>query len=250
MTPTAGPRAHPRSRRGDVARARPHRLPAGAAVLLRLPDRARAARVLRGAVRLRAGRPSGARRRAAPPRAASTRPRGTASCGSSPRACCSASGLAQALVNDPELVVLDEPMSGLDPIGRRQVRDLIAALRAAGVTVFFSSHIIADIEVLCDRVAILQTRPAGAPRPPRRAAPARGQRPVASRSPWSARDAGRAGGRASQGRGRAGDRDAGRRAHRRAVGAATSTRRWRPRAAAGRAWSACSRCGNRSRSSS
>jgi len=64
-------------------------------------------------------------------------------------------GLAQALVNDPELVVLDEPMSGLDPIGRRQVRDLIAALRADGVTVFFSSHIIADIEVLCDRVAIL-----------------------------------------------------------------------------------------------
>jgi len=64
-------------------------------------------------------------------------------------------GLAQALVNDPELVVLDEPMSGLDPIGRRQVRDLIAALRADGATVFFSSHIIADIEVLCDRVAIL-----------------------------------------------------------------------------------------------
>jgi ABC-2 type transport system ATP-binding protein len=64
-------------------------------------------------------------------------------------------GLAQALVNDPEVVVLDEPMSGLDPIGRRQVRDLIAGLRAAGVTVFFSSHIIADIEVLCDRVAIL-----------------------------------------------------------------------------------------------
>ena len=65
-------------------------------------------------------------------------------------------GLAQALVNDPELVVLDEPMSGLDPIGRRQVRDLIAALRAGGATVFFSSHIIADIEVLCDRVAILR----------------------------------------------------------------------------------------------
>jgi ABC-2 type transport system ATP-binding protein len=65
-------------------------------------------------------------------------------------------GLAQALVNDPEVVVLDEPMSGLDPIGRRQVRDLIAGLRHSGVTVFFSSHIIADIEVLCDRVAILQ----------------------------------------------------------------------------------------------
>jgi ABC-2 type transport system ATP-binding protein len=65
-------------------------------------------------------------------------------------------GLAQALINEPELVVLDEPMSGLDPIGRRQVRDLIGDLRARGTTVFFSSHIVADIEVLCDRVAILR----------------------------------------------------------------------------------------------
>ncbi len=64
-------------------------------------------------------------------------------------------GLAQALVNEPEVLILDEPMSGLDPIGRRQVRDLITAERARGVTVFFSSHIIADIEVLCDRVAVL-----------------------------------------------------------------------------------------------
>jgi ABC-2 type transport system ATP-binding protein len=65
-------------------------------------------------------------------------------------------GLAQALINEPELVVLDEPMSGLDPIGRRQVRDLIGDLRTRGTTVFFSSHIVADIEVLCDRVAILR----------------------------------------------------------------------------------------------
>jgi ABC-2 type transport system ATP-binding protein len=65
-------------------------------------------------------------------------------------------GLAQALVNRPEVAFLDEPMSGLDPIGRRQVRDLIASLRAGGTTVFLSSHIIADIEVLCDRVAILE----------------------------------------------------------------------------------------------
>ena len=65
-------------------------------------------------------------------------------------------GLAQALLNDPEVVFLDEPMSGLDPIGRRHVRDLIASLRAGGTTVFFSSHILSDIEVLCDRVAILQ----------------------------------------------------------------------------------------------
>ncbi len=64
-------------------------------------------------------------------------------------------GLAQALVNDPEIVFLDEPMSGLDPIGRREVRDLIASLRSAGTTVFMCSHILSDIEVLCDRVAIL-----------------------------------------------------------------------------------------------
>lgn len=65
-------------------------------------------------------------------------------------------GLAQALVNDPEIIFLDEPMSGLDPIGRREVRDLIAAQRTRGATVFFSSHILSDIEVLCDRAAILR----------------------------------------------------------------------------------------------
>ncbi|HEV2912284.1 MAG TPA: ABC transporter ATP-binding protein [Pyrinomonadaceae bacterium] len=65
-------------------------------------------------------------------------------------------GLAQALVNDPSIVFLDEPMSGLDPIGRRQVRDLIASLRTEGKTVFMCSHILSDIEVLCDRVAIMR----------------------------------------------------------------------------------------------
>jgi ABC-2 type transport system ATP-binding protein len=64
-------------------------------------------------------------------------------------------GLAQALVNDPELVVLDEPMSGLDPMGRKQVRDLILGLKAEGRTVFFSSHILSDVEALCDRVAMV-----------------------------------------------------------------------------------------------
>jgi ABC-2 type transport system ATP-binding protein len=64
-------------------------------------------------------------------------------------------GLAQALVNDPELVVLDEPMSGLDPLGRKEVRDLIAGLRAEGRTVLFSTHILSDAELLCDRVAIV-----------------------------------------------------------------------------------------------
>src|SRR5215467_5045201 len=65
-------------------------------------------------------------------------------------------GLAQAIINDPEIVFLDEPMSGLDPVGRREVRDLIASLRDEGKTVFMCSHILSDIEVLCDRVAILK----------------------------------------------------------------------------------------------
>lgn len=64
-------------------------------------------------------------------------------------------GLAQALLNDPEVVFLDEPMSGLDPLGRRDVRDLILGLRARGCTVFFSSHILSDAEALCDRVAVV-----------------------------------------------------------------------------------------------
>jgi ABC-2 type transport system ATP-binding protein len=64
-------------------------------------------------------------------------------------------GLAQALINDPEVVFLDEPMSGLDPLGRREVRSLILRLRDEGRTVFFSSHILSDAETLCSRVAIL-----------------------------------------------------------------------------------------------
>ncbi|MDH3494892.1 MAG: ABC transporter ATP-binding protein [Acidobacteriota bacterium] len=65
-------------------------------------------------------------------------------------------GLAQCLINDPKIVFLDEPMSGLDPVGRRQVRELIAELRDEGKTVFMSSHILTDIEALCDNVAILR----------------------------------------------------------------------------------------------
>jgi ABC-2 type transport system ATP-binding protein len=65
-------------------------------------------------------------------------------------------GLAAALVHDPELLVLDEPMTGLDPVGRKEVRDLIVEEKARGRTVFFSSHILSDVELLCDRVCILR----------------------------------------------------------------------------------------------
>ena len=64
-------------------------------------------------------------------------------------------GIAQAILHDPKVVFLDEPMSGLDPIGRREVRDLMESLKHEGTTVFFSTHILSDAEALCDRVAIL-----------------------------------------------------------------------------------------------
>ncbi|MGC3997940.1 MAG: ABC transporter ATP-binding protein [Anaeromyxobacter sp.] len=64
-------------------------------------------------------------------------------------------GIAQALVSDPALVVLDEPMSGLDPIGRREMRDLMLELKRRGKTVFFSTHILPDVETLCDRVGLI-----------------------------------------------------------------------------------------------
>ncbi|MEL6346112.1 MAG: ABC transporter ATP-binding protein [Myxococcota bacterium] len=64
-------------------------------------------------------------------------------------------GLCQALIHDPQLVILDEPMSGLDPVGRALVRDIILEERAAGRTVFFSSHVLSDVQSLCDRVGII-----------------------------------------------------------------------------------------------
>jgi len=64
-------------------------------------------------------------------------------------------GLAQALLHDPELLILDEPMSGLDPIGRRQVREIILAQRKAGKTLIFTSHVLSDVEMLCDRISIV-----------------------------------------------------------------------------------------------
>jgi len=64
-------------------------------------------------------------------------------------------GLAQALVNDPELVILDEPLGGLDPLGRKEIRDIIIRLKEEGKTIFLSSHILQDIEMICDKVAII-----------------------------------------------------------------------------------------------
>lgn len=65
-------------------------------------------------------------------------------------------GIAQALLNRPDLLVLDEPLSGLDPIGRKEIRDILVEQRAKGVTIFFSSHILSDIEVICENVAIIE----------------------------------------------------------------------------------------------
>jgi ABC-2 type transport system ATP-binding protein len=76
-------------------------------------------------------------------------------------------GLAQAILHDPKVVILDEPMSGLDPIGRREVRDIILELKRDGKTVLFSTHILSDAEMLCDRVGVIvggKLRGVGAPR--------------------------------------------------------------------------------------
>src|SRR5262249_19280904 len=64
-------------------------------------------------------------------------------------------GIAQAIVHDPEVIFLDEPMSGLDPLGRHEVRELIQGLKDEGKTIFFSTHILSDAEALCDRVAVI-----------------------------------------------------------------------------------------------
>jgi ABC-2 type transport system ATP-binding protein len=75
-------------------------------------------------------------------------------------------GVAQAILHDPKVVILDEPMSGLDPVGRREVRDIILELKQAGKTVLFSTHILSDAEMLCDRVGVIvggKLRGVGAP---------------------------------------------------------------------------------------
>ena len=63
-------------------------------------------------------------------------------------------GIAQALINDPQLLILDEPMSGLDPFGRKEMRDIILSCREKGKTVIFSSHILSDVEMMCDRYGL------------------------------------------------------------------------------------------------
>ena len=82
-------------------------------------------------------------------------PSGGCSCGSTRRAWSSGSGSRRRCINDPEVIFLDEPMSGLDPLGRRDIRSLILELRDQGRTIFFSSHILADAEALCSRVAVV-----------------------------------------------------------------------------------------------
>ena len=139
---------------GDLERQAPHRLPAGESVLLRLPDR-------RGTARSTSPASSATRPPSAGARA--SRLLDEVGIGAERRlqlrkfskGMLQRVGIAQALLNDPELVILDEPMSGLDPLGRRDVRALILRLRDRGCTVFFSSHVLSDAEALCSRVAIL-----------------------------------------------------------------------------------------------
>ena len=64
-------------------------------------------------------------------------------------------GLAQALLNDPEIIFLDEPTDGVDPIGRREIRDILKSLKSRGKTIFLNSHLLAEVESVCDKVAIL-----------------------------------------------------------------------------------------------
>ena len=152
--PTSGALASSAARWAISSVQAAHRLPAGESLLLRLPHGRGAAALLRAAVRSRAART---------PRRASPRVLDDVGLGAERRlqlrkfskGMIQRVGLAQALLNEPEVVFLDEPMSGLDPLGRRDVRALILRLRDRGCTVFFSSHILSDAESLCSRVAIL-----------------------------------------------------------------------------------------------
>ena len=139
---------------GDVGDQTPHRIPSREPLLLRLPDRRGAARLLWRPLRSHA---TDERRRRA------SRLLDEVGIGAERRlqlrkfskGMLQRVGIAQALINDPDVVFFDEPMSGLDPLGRRDIRELILSLRDRGCTVFFSSHVLSDAEALCSRVAIL-----------------------------------------------------------------------------------------------
>ena len=64
-------------------------------------------------------------------------------------------GFAQATINDPEYIFLDEPLEGLDPIGRRELKDMVVRLKSQGKTMFFNSHILSDVEILCDKIGVI-----------------------------------------------------------------------------------------------
>ena len=139
---------------GDVAVTPAHRLPARESLLLRLPHRRGAARpTSRSCSATRPAERAPARGRAA--RRVGIGAERRLQLRKFSKGMVQRVGIAQALLNDPEVVFLDEPMSGLDPLGRRDVRALILELRDQGRTVFFSSHILSDAEALCSRVAIV-----------------------------------------------------------------------------------------------
>ena len=152
--PTSGTRRDPGPPARRPRREAAHRLPAREPVLLRLPDRRGAARRISPACSAIPA-PNGAQR--------ASRLLDEVGIGAERRlqlrkfskGMLQRVGIAQALINDPEVVFLDEPMSGLDPLGRRDIRALILRLRDRGCTVFFSSHVLSDAEALCSRVAIV-----------------------------------------------------------------------------------------------
>ncbi len=155
LFPDRGYGHHPRPSPGVARLALQGGIPAGAPLLLRLPH-ARGSTSTTPAASSAWARASGRGRIADLLRLVDLEPAADVPLRRFSKGMTQRVGLAQALVNDPELVFLDEPMSGLDPLGRRLVRRIIMDLKAAGKTVLFSTHILSDAESLCDRVALLR----------------------------------------------------------------------------------------------
>ena len=149
-----GPGRDPRPAARRHLREAAHRLPSGESVFLRLPDGRGAAFLLRRRCSAIAA-PSGGPARAGCSTRSASAPNAGCSSASFPKGCCSASASRRRSSTIPSWSIFDEPMSGLDPLGRRDVRALILRLRDRGCTVFFSSHVLSDAEALCSRVAIL-----------------------------------------------------------------------------------------------